>query len=71
MDQSPEIVETRMSRFAVDISFYFSLTIAQWLIQVIVVERVTDPFRNFMDLCSVANISIMAMTNPLVILILN
>uniref|UniRef100_A0A183BTN8 Meckelin n=1 Tax=Globodera pallida TaxID=36090 RepID=A0A183BTN8_GLOPA len=63
--QPSEIVETRMSRFAVDIFFYFGIEMAQWLVQVVVVERLVDPFRNFMDLCSVANISVLAMTNPL------
>jgi hypothetical protein len=65
-NQPVEFNETRMSRFAVDLSFYFALGIAQWLLQVILVERLADPFRNFMDLCSVANISVLAMTNPLV-----
>uniref|UniRef100_A0A914I2N3 Meckelin n=1 Tax=Globodera rostochiensis TaxID=31243 RepID=A0A914I2N3_GLORO len=65
LGQPSEIVETRMSRFAVDISFYFGIEMAQWLVQLVVVERLVDPFRNFMDLCSVANISVLAMTNPL------
>ncbi|KAL3104882.1 hypothetical protein niasHT_026377 [Heterodera trifolii] len=65
VDQPSEVVETRMSRFAVDFSFYVAIAMGQWLFQVLIVERVTDPFRNFMDLCSVANISVLAMTNPL------
>ncbi|KAL3094260.1 hypothetical protein niasHS_004016 [Heterodera schachtii] len=65
VDQPSEVVETRMSRFAVDFSFYVAIAMGQWLFQVLIVERVADPFRNFMDLCSVANISVLAMTNPL------
>ncbi|KAL3115491.1 hypothetical protein niasHT_016615 [Heterodera trifolii] len=65
VDQPSEVVETRMSRFAVDFSFYVAIAMCQWLFQMLIVERVTDPFRNFMDLCSVANISVLAMTNPL------
>lgn len=54
-----------MSRFAIDISFYILVALAQWLIQVLIVERVADPFHNFMDLCSMANISVLAMTHSL------
>ena len=58
-----------MSRFAINLSFYLIIGITQWIIQVIVIERLADPFRNFMDLCSVANISVLALTHPLVELI--
>jgi hypothetical protein len=66
VNQPNEIAETRMSRFGVDLFFYFCIGMGQWLLQVIIMERLVDPFRNFMDLCSVANISVLAMTNPLV-----
>lgn len=54
-----------MSRFAVDLVAYMIFGMAQWIAQVLIIERVVDPFRNFMDLCSVANISIVALTHPL------
>jgi meckelin len=54
-----------MSRFAVDFSFYVLIALAQWLVQVFLVEKIADPFRNFMDLCSMANISVLAMPYPL------
>lgn len=54
-----------MSRFAVDLVAYIIFGMAQWIIQVVVIERIVDPFRNFMDLCSVANISVVALTHPL------
>uniref|UniRef100_A0A915NW80 Meckelin n=4 Tax=Meloidogyne TaxID=189290 RepID=A0A915NW80_9BILA len=59
------VIETKMSRFAINLSFYLIIGITQWIIQVIVIERLADPFRNFMDLCSVANISVLALTHPL------
>uniref|UniRef100_A0A915CPX8 Meckelin n=1 Tax=Ditylenchus dipsaci TaxID=166011 RepID=A0A915CPX8_9BILA len=64
-NQPREYSETRMSRFAVDISFYLFIGLLQWLFQVLIIEKVADPFHNFMDLCSVANISVLAMTHPL------
>lgn len=60
-----EFAETRMSRFAIDITIYLAVALAQWVITVIVIEKIADPFRNFMDLCSVANISVLAFTHPL------
>lgn len=60
-----EFAETRVSRFAVDIAFYMVIALAQWIITVLIVEKIADPFRNFMDLCSVANISVLAFTHPL------
>ncbi|KAF7632531.1 hypothetical protein Mgra_00008046 [Meloidogyne graminicola] len=59
------VIETKMSRFAINLSFYLIIGITQWIIQVILIERLIDPFRNFMDLCSIANISVLTLTNPL------
>lgn len=56
---------TRTSRFAVDLFVYLFVAMIQWLVNVIIVEKIVDPFRNFMDLCSVANISVLALTHPL------
>jgi hypothetical protein len=60
-----EYAESRMSRFAIDITIYLAIALAQWVVTVIIVEKIADPFRNFMDLCSVANISVLAFTHPL------
>ena len=54
-----------MSRFAIDLSFYALTGLTQWLIQSLIIEKMADPFRNFMDLCSIANISVLVMTHPL------
>ena len=64
-DQPKEFAETRLSRFAVNLAFYLSIGLIQWLFHVLIVEKFVDPFRNFMDLCSVANISVMSLTHPL------
>lgn len=63
-DEPPEFAETRMSRFAVDLTCYLAIGLTQWLIHVLIIEKVTDPFRNFMDLCSMANVSVIAFTHP-------
>lgn len=66
LDNIPEgYVETRMSRFAIDISFYLAIGFIQCIVQIIFIEKANDPFRNFMDLCSIANISVLAMTHSL------
>jgi meckelin len=54
-----------MSRFAIDITIYLAIALSQWIITVLIIEKMADPFRNFMDLCSVANISVLAFTHPL------
>ncbi|KAI1718517.1 meckelin (Transmembrane protein 67) domain-containing protein [Ditylenchus destructor] len=64
-NQPAEFSESRMSRFAIDISFYALIALTQWLVQVLIIEKIADPFHNFMDLCSVANISVLAMSHPL------
>uniref|UniRef100_A0A7I4YZN0 Meckelin n=1 Tax=Haemonchus contortus TaxID=6289 RepID=A0A7I4YZN0_HAECO len=57
---------TTMTKFAVVAFFYIAVGFLQWAIQVAVVERmITDPFHNFIDLCSIANISVLALTHPL------
>lgn len=55
-NQPAEFSESRMSRFAIDISFYLLIALTQWLVQVLIIEKIADPFHNFMDLCSVANV---------------
>lgn len=48
---------TNLTRFALAASVYLVIGFAQWTINVIIVERlVVDHFRNFMDLCSMANV---------------
>uniref|UniRef100_A0A7E4ZZE5 Meckelin n=1 Tax=Panagrellus redivivus TaxID=6233 RepID=A0A7E4ZZE5_PANRE len=64
-NQPAEYVESRLSRFSVNLVFYLIIGLAQWIVHVLIVEKVMDPFRNFMDFCSVANISVLAMTHPL------
>ncbi|KHN84007.1 Meckelin [Toxocara canis] len=39
---------------------------AQWIFHVLIVERILiDPFHNIIDLCSIANISVLSLTHPL------
>ncbi|ETN85262.1 hypothetical protein NECAME_06488, partial [Necator americanus] len=58
-----------MTRFAVVVSCYLFVGFLQWVVQVVVVERmILDPFHNFIDLCSIANISfcsVLSLTHPL------
>ncbi|VDN19594.1 unnamed protein product [Cylicostephanus goldi] len=52
--------------FAVVVLFYLLVGFLQWVFQLVVVERmIQDPFHNFIDLCSIANISVLALTHPL------
>ncbi|KHJ98221.1 hypothetical protein OESDEN_01792 [Oesophagostomum dentatum] len=65
-DGSPSAETTVMTRFAVVVFFYLLVGFLQWVVQVVVVERmILDPFHNFIDLCSIANISVLALTHPL------
>lgn len=65
-DGSLSSESTKMTRFAVVIFFYIVVGLLQWTVEVAVVERmITDPFHNFIDLCSIANISVLALTHPL------
>lgn len=55
-----------VSTLAVTIFVYLSVAIIQVVAKVLIVERVlTDPFHNFVDLCSVANISVLSLTHSL------
>ncbi|GMT14635.1 hypothetical protein PFISCL1PPCAC_5932 [Pristionchus fissidentatus] len=57
---------SRVSRMAVSLFFYFSIGFTQWLLNVFIVERILlDPFHNFIDLCSIANISVLSLSHPL------
>ncbi|WKY12342.1 hypothetical protein Q1695_003711 [Nippostrongylus brasiliensis] len=57
---------TVMTRLAVVIFFYLVVGFSMWAIEVAIVERmITDPFHNFIDLCSIANISVLALCHPL------
>ncbi|KAF1766596.1 hypothetical protein GCK72_006554 [Caenorhabditis remanei] len=59
-------LSTLVSSLAVTVFLYLSLALAQVIIRVLVVERiVTDPFHNFVDLCSVSNISVLSLTHSL------
>ncbi|VDM75826.1 unnamed protein product [Strongylus vulgaris] len=63
---SPSAESTILSRFAVVVLFYLLVGFLQWVVQLVVVERmIQDPFHNFIDLCSIANISVLALTHPL------
>ena len=54
---------TKLTRFAVGVTIYLLVALAQCLINVLIVERaLADHFRSFMDLCSMCNISVMALT---------
>uniref|UniRef100_A0A8R1DSW6 Meckelin n=1 Tax=Caenorhabditis japonica TaxID=281687 RepID=A0A8R1DSW6_CAEJA len=55
-----------VSTLAVTVFIYLSLALIQVVVKVLIVERiVTDPFHNFVDLCSVANISVLSLTHSL------
>ncbi|KAI6218078.1 hypothetical protein M3Y95_01181900 [Aphelenchoides besseyi] len=64
-NQPSEYAHSRMSRFALDIAVYLIVCLIQWVVTVLIIEKIADPFRNFMDLCSVANISVIAFSHPL------
>ncbi len=54
-----------MTRFAIASGLYLFVAFAQWLINVTIIERaIADHFHNFIDLCSVANISVLSLTHP-------
>ncbi|CAB3403769.1 unnamed protein product [Caenorhabditis bovis] len=55
-----------MSRLAVVLFYYLLIAAIQWILQVLIVERIiVDPFHNFIDLCSVSNISVLSLTHSL------
>ncbi|TKR68236.1 hypothetical protein L596_024244 [Steinernema carpocapsae] len=64
--QPEQFVSSRFSRFAVNFLVFLVIGFVQWTFNVLIFERiVTDPFHNFIDLCSVANVSVLALTHPL------
>uniref|UniRef100_A0A1I7TIR0 PKD_channel domain-containing protein n=1 Tax=Caenorhabditis tropicalis TaxID=1561998 RepID=A0A1I7TIR0_9PELO len=59
-------LSTLVSSLAVTVFFYLLLALIQVIARVLIVERiVTDPFHNFVDLCSVSNISVLSLTHSL------
>uniref|UniRef100_A0A915L2R5 Odorant receptor n=1 Tax=Romanomermis culicivorax TaxID=13658 RepID=A0A915L2R5_ROMCU len=55
-----EFRDSRISRFAVTTFLYFLVAFSQWFLNVLIVESaLVDHFRNFVDLCSVSNISVL------------
>ncbi|CAI5442739.1 unnamed protein product [Caenorhabditis angaria] len=55
-----------LTRFSVVVFMYLFVAACQMLGKVIIVERMlTDPFHNFIDLCSVSNISVLSLTHRL------
>ncbi|KAF8361123.1 mks-3 [Pristionchus pacificus] len=63
---SSSFASSRVSRLAVSLFFYFAIGFTQWLLNVFIVERILlDPFHNFIDLCSIANISVLSLSHPL------
>uniref|UniRef100_A0A158R5Z1 Meckelin n=1 Tax=Syphacia muris TaxID=451379 RepID=A0A158R5Z1_9BILA len=59
-------VENSLTRFAVNCTVYFLVGLGQWVFNVVVTERLfSDPFHNMIDLCSIANISVLSLTHSL------
>uniref|UniRef100_A0A0N5CGY7 Meckelin n=1 Tax=Strongyloides papillosus TaxID=174720 RepID=A0A0N5CGY7_STREA len=52
-------------RFAIITIIYFLVLLIQWTVSVIILEPLIDPFHNFIDLCSIANISVLSLTTSL------
>uniref|UniRef100_A0A0N5A3H0 Meckelin n=1 Tax=Parastrongyloides trichosuri TaxID=131310 RepID=A0A0N5A3H0_PARTI len=52
-------------RYSVISIIYFCSLLFQWAIRVFILEPVIDPFHNFIDLCSIANISVLSLTHAL------
>ncbi|CAI4232874.1 unnamed protein product [Auanema sp. JU1783] len=62
----PEVQSTFLTRYATLISVYGIILLFQWIIQVTIIERlILDPFHNFIDLCSISNISVLTLTDSL------
>lgn len=54
-----------MTRFAIAATLYLLIGFVQWTLNVLIIERIfVDHFRNFMDLCSISNISVLALYQP-------
>ncbi|VIO94856.1 MGC26979 protein, putative [Brugia malayi] len=57
---------TTLSELAIISSIYLTVSVIQWIFRVTIVEQLfLDPFHNMIDLCSISNISILALTHPL------
>uniref|UniRef100_A0A0K0ESR4 Meckelin n=1 Tax=Strongyloides stercoralis TaxID=6248 RepID=A0A0K0ESR4_STRER len=52
-------------RFGIISVIYFGMLLIQWTIRVFILEPIIDPFHNFIDLCSIANISVLSLTHSL------
>lgn len=63
-DELPDYVsDSRLNRVGIVGGLYLLIGFTQWTINIIVGERILeDHFRNFMDLCSISNISVLALT---------
>uniref|UniRef100_A0AC35TMU8 GpcrRhopsn4 domain-containing protein n=1 Tax=Rhabditophanes sp. KR3021 TaxID=114890 RepID=A0AC35TMU8_9BILA len=59
------IYESNLTRFAILTVIYFVVNLCQWITRSFILEPIEDPFRNFVDLCSIANISIITLTHAL------
>ncbi|VDK70569.1 unnamed protein product, partial [Anisakis simplex] len=63
---TPPYVQSRLSRFAIVSVLYMVIGLLQWIVHVLIIERlIVDPFHNIIDLCSIANISVLSLTHPL------
>ena len=68
VDQASEYVgdEGHLLRFAVVVLLFMSIAFVQWIFFAFIYERfLGDPFGDFIDLCSMANISLMIFQNKL------
>uniref|UniRef100_F1L820 Meckelin n=1 Tax=Ascaris suum TaxID=6253 RepID=F1L820_ASCSU len=64
--RSPPFSESRLSRFALNSFLYLTIAAVQWVFHVLIIERIlVDPFHSMIDLCSIANISVLSLTHPL------
>ncbi|CEF59406.1 Meckelin [Strongyloides ratti] len=52
-------------RFGVLSVIYFGMLLIQWIIRIFILEPIIDPFHSFIDLCSIANISVLSLTHSL------
>ncbi|MPC34408.1 meckelin-like [Portunus trituberculatus] len=57
--QGSNVPQSFVCRFAISISIYLAIVMAQWLFKLMIYERyVENKLQQFIDLCSIANISI-------------
>ncbi|VDM99868.1 unnamed protein product, partial [Thelazia callipaeda] len=65
-DVPSSAVSTKLTNLAIISSIYLAVSIFQWIFRVIIIERLFfDPFHSMIDLCSIANISILTLTHSL------